>query len=261
MTMSGERNKKRGRWKKKTMWVQGKATKSNEMIEKEKLRCLSQSHCKSPQRGSEVKGEEWMAMKSDINIALSQARLRCENGLQFVRQHYCQAISLSPLGKFSTTQTDTHIQGKKKKKLFLRQIIKLQLHGAAFVICFYMLRVIIPDWRILKHLHGLGHSAVKIIGETLINLPWNQLKSEQSDSKRPEGGGKRTCWGISMGEKHRKQTHEEMSSKSSVSRHPWPTCQALRLSHKAFAPFAWQCILAADALMSIRSLDEFKQTR
>lgn len=90
-----------------------------------------------------MKGEEKkklrMAMKRDINIALSQARLRCENGLQFVRQYYCQAS-----GEFSTTQTDTHIQGKKKKN-FLRQIIKLQLHGAAFVICFFMLRVIIQD--------------------------------------------------------------------------------------------------------------------
>ncbi len=85
------------------------------MIEMEKLRCLSQSHCKSLQRGSEVKGEERMAMNRNINIALSQARLRCENGLQFVRQYYCQAISLSPSGKFSTTQTDTHIHGKKKK--------------------------------------------------------------------------------------------------------------------------------------------------
>lgn len=83
-----------------------------------------------------------MAMKRDINIALSQARLRCENGLQFVRQYYCQAISLSPSGKFSTTQTDTHIQ---QRKLFLRQIIKLHLHGAAFVMCFSMLRVIIQD--------------------------------------------------------------------------------------------------------------------
>lgn len=62
-------------------------------------------------------------MKKDINIALSQARLRCENGLQFVRQYYCQAISLSPSGKFSTTQTDTHIQREKErereKKTFL----------------------------------------------------------------------------------------------------------------------------------------------
>lgn len=55
------------------------------MIEMEKLRCLSQSHRKSLQRGSEVKGEERMGMNRDINIALSQARLRCENGLQFVR--------------------------------------------------------------------------------------------------------------------------------------------------------------------------------
>lgn len=92
---------------------------SNGTIEKEKLRCLSQSHCKSLQRGSEVKGVERMAMKRDINIALSQARLRCENGLQFVRQYHCQAISLSPSGKFFTTQTDTHIRGKKKKKTFL----------------------------------------------------------------------------------------------------------------------------------------------
>lgn len=55
-------------------------------------------------------------MKSDINIALSQARLRCENGLQFVRQYYCRAISLSPSGEFSTTQTNTHIQENKRKK-------------------------------------------------------------------------------------------------------------------------------------------------
>lgn len=60
-----------------------------------------------------------MEMKRDINIALSQARLRCENGLQFVRQYHCQAIWLSPSGKFSTTQTHTHIQGEEKKKTFL----------------------------------------------------------------------------------------------------------------------------------------------
>lgn len=91
-------------------------------------------------------GEEWIAMNRDINIALSQARLRCENGLQFVRQCYCQAISLSPSGKFSTTQTDSHIEGLKKKtnkkKLFLWQIIKLELHGAALVMC-SMLRVML----------------------------------------------------------------------------------------------------------------------
>ncbi len=152
------------------------------MKEMENLRCLSQSHCKSLQRGSEVRVKEGMVKKkADINIALSQARLRCENGLQFVRQKYCQAISLSPSGKLSATQTDTHTQGKRKNFLS-QQIIKLQLHGAAFVMCFPMLWVIIPDWRILKHLHSLGHSAVKIIGETLINLPWNQQKSEQNKS-------------------------------------------------------------------------------
>lgn len=42
-----------------------------------------------------MKGEKKMPMKRDINIALSQARLRCENGLQFVRQYCWQAISLS----------------------------------------------------------------------------------------------------------------------------------------------------------------------
>ena len=60
-------------------------------------------------------------MKRDINIALSQARLRCENGLQFVRHDYCQAISLSPSGKFSTTQTHTHTHSYsgEEKKTFL----------------------------------------------------------------------------------------------------------------------------------------------
>lgn len=116
-----------------------------------------------------MKGEEWMAMKNDINIASSQARLRCENGLQVVSQYFCQAICLSPSGKFTTTQT-VILRERKKKKLFLRQIIKLHWHGAAFVMCFSMLRVVIADRRPLRHLHSLGHSDVKIRGEALINL-------------------------------------------------------------------------------------------
>lgn len=146
-------------------------------------------------------------MKRDINIALSHARLRCESGLQFVHQCHCQAISLSPTGKFSTTQTDTHLR-EKKRILFLPQIIKLQLHGAAFVMCFSMPRVIFPDWRILNHLHSLGHSAVKITGKTLINLPWNQLKSEQNNSLISEEGGEKDLSGnISGSEKDKKHTH------------------------------------------------------
>lgn len=80
-------------------------------------------------------------------------------------------LSACPLQANSPQHKQTLIFMERKKKLFLRQIIKLQLHGAAFVMCFSMLRVIIQDWRILKHSHSLGHSAVKIIGETLINLP------------------------------------------------------------------------------------------
>lgn len=71
-------------------------------------------------------------MKRDINIALSQARLRCENGLQFVHQFYCQAISLSPSGKYSATQTDTHIRGKKKKK---KKILEADNHATVAWCC------------------------------------------------------------------------------------------------------------------------------
>lgn len=95
-------------------------SRSNQEQQKDrkvKLRCLSQSHWKSLWRGSEVMGEVRLVMKRDINIALSQARLSCENGLQFVHQYNCQAISLSPSGKYSIAQTGAHIHGKKKKIL------------------------------------------------------------------------------------------------------------------------------------------------
>lgn len=159
------------------------------------LRWVSQSHRNNLRRGSEVRRKK-MVMKRYINIGLSQARLRCKNGFRFPHQDYCQTISLSLSSHFSSTQTDTHIQTerereKRRETFFLRQIIKLQLHGAAYVMCFSMLGVIFQDWRILKHLHSLGHSAVKIIGKTLINLPWNQLKSEQNNSASPKGGWKR----------------------------------------------------------------------
>lgn len=112
--------------------------------------------------------------------------------------------------------TNRHSYSGKEKKLFLRQIIKLQLHGAAFVMCFSMLKVIIQNWRILKHLHSLGHSAVKIIGETLINLPWNPLKSEQNISTSPEGGEKRTCLGIWMGERKIENRHTGRNDQQAV---------------------------------------------
>lgn len=36
------------------------ATKGKEKPEMDKLRCLSQEHCKSLQRGAKVRREEWM---------------------------------------------------------------------------------------------------------------------------------------------------------------------------------------------------------
>lgn len=65
-------------------------------------------------RGGEVEVGEWMAMKNDINVAQSQARLEFENGLQFVRQYFCQVICLSPSGKLRTTQTVIFRKGKNK---------------------------------------------------------------------------------------------------------------------------------------------------
>lgn len=86
------------------------ATKSNDTRDVEKLRCRSNNANLS--RGGEVKVEEWMAMKNNINIAQSQARLQFENGLQFVHQYFCQAICLSPSGKLRTTQTLIFRKGK-----------------------------------------------------------------------------------------------------------------------------------------------------
>ena len=151
--------------------------------------------------------------------------------------------------KFSKTQTDTHIQ--RKWTHFLRQIIKLQLHSAACVMLFPMLRVISQDWRIIKLLHSLGHYAVKIIGETLMNLPCNQPKSEQNNYTSQKERGKRTSRIFSGRERQKANTLEEMS-KLPVSKHPWPTCHAMRLKHKDHPRFAWHYILAADAFMSIK---------
>lgn len=114
-----------------------------------------------------------MAMKNDINIALSRARLRCENGLQFVSPVLLPNYLPVPFRRIFHN-TNSHTRGK-KNKLFMRQIIKPHLHGAAYVMCFlfwfffFTLRVVIPDRGILEHLHSLGHSDVKIRGETLIN--------------------------------------------------------------------------------------------
>lgn len=77
------------------------AMRGKKELKKNELRCLSQSHCKSLQRGSKVKREEWkkkmrIAMRRGINIAPGEARLRCENGLEFARRYYCQAISPVP---------------------------------------------------------------------------------------------------------------------------------------------------------------------
>lgn len=87
-----------------------------------------------------------MAMKREINIALSQAGLRCENGLQFVRQILLPTVvSYQPIPFWRIPHiTNRHLQSgkekeKKKKSLFLRQIIKPQLHGAAFIMCFSVL--------------------------------------------------------------------------------------------------------------------------
>lgn len=79
-------------------------------------------------------------------------------------------LSACPLQANSPQHKQSYSGKEKKKKLFLRQIIKLHWHGAAFVMCFSMLRVVIPDRRLLRHLHSLGHSDVKIRGEALINL-------------------------------------------------------------------------------------------
>ncbi|CAB1456662.1 unnamed protein product [Pleuronectes platessa] len=131
-----------------------KVNKRDEEQGEERASVGTKSHCESLQRGSEVKQEEGVPMKRDINIRLSRAELRCENDLQFVRLHVCRAISSVPFRQ-SLHNTNRLGEGeeeerrkKKKRQLFQTQIIKLQLHGAASEMCFSMLRVIMLNRRI-----------------------------------------------------------------------------------------------------------------
>lgn len=82
--------------------------------------------------------------------------------------------------------------------------------------------MVLLDGRILKHLHSLDQSDVKIIDETLINLALNQLKSEKNNSlSGPEGGCiKRLFRGILFGERQKTDALEEMNHKLSVSKYP-----------------------------------------
>lgn len=124
-------------------------------------------------------------------------------------------LSVCPLQANIPQHKQTLIFTGRKRK-FSRQIMKLHLHGAAFVICLSMLSVIIQDWRILKQSQSLGHSAAEIIGEALINLPRNQLKSERNNSISPEGGEKSTGGRILMGKRKTENWHTEGNEQQAV---------------------------------------------